>query len=110
MGVPDLKAADIEAIHVPIQSIIGERIDQLLDLLLLARSLNDSHWENDLVGQINSNYKGSNNNIIYVQINGFAPVRSRQDRLFLINKGFTLRKLLNYSIIIYYVDIGENSL
>jgi hypothetical protein len=46
------RAADMERIHIPIQSIIGERIDQLLDLLLLARSLNDLEWENDLVGRL----------------------------------------------------------
>ncbi|MEX1030662.1 MAG: hypothetical protein WDZ91_11555 [Paenibacillaceae bacterium] len=46
------RATDIELIHIPIQSIIGERIDQLLDLLLLARSLSDSDWENDLVGRL----------------------------------------------------------
>jgi hypothetical protein len=46
------KATDLELIHIPIQSIVGERIDQLLDLLLLARSLNDLDWENDLVGRL----------------------------------------------------------
>src|SRR5690554_7681 len=29
------KASDLELVHIPIQSIVGERIDQLLDLLLL---------------------------------------------------------------------------
>lgn len=46
------KATDLELVHIPIQSIVGERIDQLLDLLLLARSLNDVYWENDLVGRL----------------------------------------------------------
>lgn len=46
------KATDLELVHMPIQSIICERIDQLLDLLLLARSLNDLDWENDLVGRL----------------------------------------------------------
>ncbi|MEX2415414.1 MAG: hypothetical protein WD424_04650 [Paenibacillaceae bacterium] len=46
------KATDLELVHKPIQSIVGERIDQLLDLLLLARSLHDVRWENDLVGRL----------------------------------------------------------
>jgi len=46
------KASDLELVHIPIQSIVGERIDQLLDLLLLSRSLNDVNWENDLVGRL----------------------------------------------------------
>jgi hypothetical protein len=46
------KAADLELAHISIQSIIGERIDQLLDLLLLARSLHDLEWENDLVSRL----------------------------------------------------------
>lgn len=46
------KATELELVHIPIQSLVGERIDQLLDLLLLARSLNDLDWENDLVGRL----------------------------------------------------------
>ena|SRR5690554_6613376 len=46
------KATDVELVDIPIQSIVGERIDQLLDLLLLARSLDDHVWENDLVGRL----------------------------------------------------------
>ena len=46
------KATDLDLVHIPIQSIVGERIDQLLDLLLLSRSLNDVYWENDLVGRL----------------------------------------------------------
>lgn len=42
------KAIDPERIHESIQSIICERIDQLLDMLLLARSLQDAEWENEL--------------------------------------------------------------
>jgi hypothetical protein len=46
------KATDRELIHVPIRSIIGERIDQLLDLLILARSLGDAEWENELIDRL----------------------------------------------------------
>lgn len=42
------KAIDKELMHVPIHHIIGERIDQLLDLMLLAQSLRDTEWEEEL--------------------------------------------------------------
>ena len=42
------KAIDRELMHVPIHNIIGERVDQLLDLMLLAQSLGDKDWEEDL--------------------------------------------------------------
>lgn len=41
-------AIDEELFHLPIQQLIGDRIDQLLDLLLLSRSLGDKAWEADL--------------------------------------------------------------
>ena len=46
------RAIDQELIHMPIESIIGDRIDQLLDLLLIARSLHDSDWEESLVQRL----------------------------------------------------------
>lgn len=42
------KAIDRELAHLPIQTIIRDRIDQLLDMLLLARSLQDRQWEEDI--------------------------------------------------------------
>lgn len=47
-----MKATDRDLIHVPIQSIIEERIDQLLDLLILARSLQDAEWERELIDRL----------------------------------------------------------
>jgi len=41
-------ATDKQLAHLPIQAILSERIDQLLDLLLLARSLDDEQWIADL--------------------------------------------------------------
>jgi hypothetical protein len=45
-------AIDEELYHLPIQQLIGDRIDQLLDLLLLSRSLGDKAWEADLHGKL----------------------------------------------------------
>lgn len=42
------RAIDRDQLQMSIQDIICERIDQLLDLLLLARSLGDVRWEDDL--------------------------------------------------------------
>lgn len=42
------KVTDQDCMHDSIQTIICERIDQLLDMLLLARSLQDAEWEEEL--------------------------------------------------------------
>jgi len=34
--------------HVPVEQIIGERVNELLDLLLLAQSLGDDEWVRDI--------------------------------------------------------------
>ena len=46
------KAADRDMMHISIQSIIVDRVDQLLDMLLLARSLNDNSWEKELTARL----------------------------------------------------------
>lgn len=49
------QATDRNRLNEPIQHIISDRVDQLLDLMLLARSLSDFEWEEDLrsrLGQI----------------------------------------------------------
>lgn len=42
------QATDRKRMHEPIQQIIAERVDQLLDMMLLARSLDDYDWEEEL--------------------------------------------------------------
>lgn len=43
-----LKVTDKESVHVPVGSILEERVNELLDMLLLARSLGDEAWMNEL--------------------------------------------------------------
>jgi len=40
--------SDKERMHLSIQTIINHRIDELLDVMLLARSLGDKNWEQQL--------------------------------------------------------------
>mgnify|MGYP001333683603 CR=1 FL=1 len=42
------QATDRSRMHEPIQQLIADRVDQLLDLMLLARSLDDMAWEEEL--------------------------------------------------------------
>jgi YgiT-type zinc finger domain-containing protein len=42
------KASDKDQLKVPVELIIEERINQLLDLLILAQSLQDQPWMNDI--------------------------------------------------------------
>lgn len=46
------QATDRERMHEPIQQMIADRVDQLLDLMLLARSLEDWAWEEELRGRL----------------------------------------------------------
>lgn len=45
-------ALDKDLLHLPIHQLISDRIDQLLDLLLLSRSLGDKAWEEELRGKL----------------------------------------------------------
>lgn len=42
------KVSDKEHVNIPVETIIGERINELLDLLLLAGSLDDEQWKDDI--------------------------------------------------------------
>ncbi len=42
------KVSDKQNFSVSVESIIEERVNQLLDLILLARSLNDTAWITDI--------------------------------------------------------------
>ena len=42
------RAIDRELMNESIQHIVSERVDQLLDMMLLARSLHDYDWEDEL--------------------------------------------------------------
>ncbi len=42
------KVSDKELLNVPVEFIVEERINQLLDLLLLAKSMEDEEWIADL--------------------------------------------------------------
>lgn len=46
------QATDRDRMHEPIQQLIADRVDQLLDLMLLARSLEDLDWEEELRGRL----------------------------------------------------------
>lgn len=46
------QATDRDRMHEPIQHIIAERVDQLLDMMLLARSLDDYAWEEELQSRL----------------------------------------------------------
>ncbi|OUM94910.1 MAG: hypothetical protein BAA02_15035 [Paenibacillaceae bacterium ZCTH02-B3] len=46
------QATDESRMHEPIQQLIADRVDQLLDLMLLARSLEDVAWEAELRGRL----------------------------------------------------------
>ncbi len=39
--------SDKDAVHMPVREIVTDRINQLLDLLLLAQSLGDDEWAED---------------------------------------------------------------
>jgi hypothetical protein len=41
-----------EFMHTPVDQILEYRINELLDLLLLARSLQDEHWVNDILKRL----------------------------------------------------------
>jgi hypothetical protein len=41
-----------EFMHTPVDQILEHRINELLDLLLLARSLQDEHWVNDILKRL----------------------------------------------------------
>jgi hypothetical protein len=45
-------ATDQELLDVPLEEIIGSRIDHLLDLMIIARSVGDEAWENELRGRL----------------------------------------------------------
>ncbi len=47
-----MKASDQELLHESLMNIIEERINELLDMLLLAKSLNDPAWVEDLRGRL----------------------------------------------------------
>lgn len=42
------KVSDKEHVNIPVEAIIEERINQLLDILLLAQSLGDPQWVDDV--------------------------------------------------------------
>ncbi len=46
------QAADPERSQQSIQGIVGNRIDELLDMLLVAKSLNDEEWIEELTGRL----------------------------------------------------------
>jgi len=46
------QATDRDRMHEPIQRLIADRVDQLLDMMLLARSLGDMDWEAELRGRL----------------------------------------------------------
>lgn len=46
------KVSDKEEIETPIEEIIEDRINQLLDLMLLAQSVNDSSWMEDIQNRL----------------------------------------------------------
>ncbi len=46
------QAADPELAQLSIQGIIGNRIDELLDLLLVAKSVQDERWEEELTERL----------------------------------------------------------
>lgn len=41
-----------ENAHVPLRDMLGERIDDLLDLYLLAKTLNDEDWMREIQGRL----------------------------------------------------------
>lgn len=45
-------ASDQDRLHIPIQELIQERINQLLDLMLIAKSLGDEQWFTQLQGKL----------------------------------------------------------
>lgn len=49
------QASDHELLDIPVEELLAERINQLLDLMLIAKSVNDTSWLEDLqrrLGQI----------------------------------------------------------
>lgn len=42
------QASEQELLDLPVSDLVGDRINQLLDLLLLAKSMKDEDWCNDL--------------------------------------------------------------
>ena len=54
-----LEATKKERAHVPVEKIVEERVNQLLDMLLLARSLGDDRWVRELRHRLSQIAKGS---------------------------------------------------
>lgn len=46
------KAADTEYEHISLEEILNERVNQLLDMLIMARALDNREWMNDLQNRL----------------------------------------------------------
>lgn len=53
------EAAKKERIHVPVETIVRERVNELLDMMLLAQSLEDAHWAEDIRQRLSQITKGN---------------------------------------------------
>jgi len=54
-----MEAMKRDRAHVPVEKIVEERINQLLDMLLLARSLGDESWVRELRQRLAQIARGS---------------------------------------------------
>jgi len=53
------EATKKERAHTPVEQIVKDRVNELLDLLLLAQSLGDEPWSNEIRERLSQIAKGS---------------------------------------------------